>query len=299
MGGVVGAPQYSIAAGGGVLSNRIYSGVPFVAGKLGTSEFDALYWFKSQNGAPFPRDIRRNMMINAGLFSDGSDCVKEWCQYMMENIHLLDEIALWNPIKPVEERYFLQQYAPQIKKYLPLRSLEPFYQDLPENRWSLAIETPFCVVSPFVETIEGQWKKRDVLFPMLLWSPKATFCGGVCVGYSPLICEAEEICSWPTHILQKGWRAGVDFVVDSCVATGAKFAFVGAGALSLPICFELKKRGISAIHTGGGTQIIFGIRGRRWLSHSVISHFFNENWVSPQESEIPSAGSVIEGGCYF
>ena len=299
MGGVVGAPQYSIAAGGGVLSNRIYSGVPFVAGKLGTSEFDALYWFKSQNGAPFPRDIRRNMMINAGLFSDGSDCVQEWCQYMMENIHLLDEIALWNPIKPVEERYFLQQYAPQIKKYLPLRSLEPFYQDLPENRWSLAIETPFCVVSPFVETIEGQWKKRDVLFPMLLWSPKATFCGGVCVGYSPLICEAEEICSWPTHILQKGWRAGVDFVVDSCVATGAKFAFVGAGALSLPICFELKKRGISAIHTGGGTQIIFGIRGRRWLSHSVISHFFNENWVSPQESEIPSAGSVIEGGCYF
>ena len=304
MGGVVGppasqGPQYTIAEGGGVLSQRIYSGIPFVAGKMGTSEFDALHWFVTQNGTPFPRDIRRNMMINAGLFSNGSDCVQEWCHYMMENFHLLDEVALWNPIKPVEERYFLQQYVPQVKKFLPLRSLEPFYQDLPENRWSLAIETPFCVVSPFVETIENQWSKRDMLFPFLLWSSKAKFSGGVCTGYSPLICETDEVCSWPTHILEQGWRAGVNFVVDSCVATGAKFVLVGAGALSLPICFELKKSGLSAIHTGGGTQIIFGIRGRRWLSHSVISQFFNENWVSPQASEVPSAGNVIEGGCYF
>ena len=303
MGGVVGPPQYTIAEGGGVLSQRIYSGAPFVAGKLGTSELDALLWFVTQKGAPFPRDIRRNMMINAGLFSseiiEGSDCVYEWCKYMIENLHLMDEIAMWNPIKPLDERIFIERFVPQVKKYLPLRSLEPFYQDLPENRWSLAIETPFCAVSPFVETIENQWPKRDRLFPILLWSPKATFCGGVCAGYSPLICDKEEICAWPAHVLVEGWWGGVNHIVDACVATGAKFAFVGAGALSLPVCFELKKRGISAIHTGGGTQIIFGIRGRRWLSHSVISQFFNEHWTSPLESEIPSAGNVIEGGCYF
>jgi hypothetical protein len=310
MGGVMGppvsmtqGPVYTIAEGGGVLSQRIYSGIPFVAGKLGTSEFDALQWFVTQNGAPFPRDIRRNMVINAGLFSseiiEGSDCLHEWCQYMMDNFHLMDEIAMWNPIKPLDERFFIENHITQIKKYLPLRALEPFYQDLPENRWSLAIEKPFCVVSPFVESIENQWAKRDVLFPVLLWSSKAKFCGGVCTGYSPLICDRDEICSWPTSVLEQGWWAGVNHIVDSCVATGAKFVFVGAGALSLPVCFELKKKGISAIHTGGGTQIIFGIRGRRWLSHSVISGFFNEHWISPQASEIPSAGNVIEGGCYF
>ena len=302
MGGVVGPPQYTIAEGGGILSQRIYSGIPFVAGKLGTSEFDALQWFVTQNGAPFPRDIRRNMVINAGLFSSeiiDSDCLQEWCRYMMDNFHLMDEIAMWNPIKPLDERFFIENHITQIKKYLPLRALEPFYQDLPENRWSLAIETPFCVVSPFVESIENQWAKRDMLFPFSLWSSKAKFSGGVCTGYSPLICDRNEICSWPSNILQQGWWGGVNHIVDSCVATGAKFAFVGAGALSLPVCFELKKRGISAIHTGGGTQIIFGIRGRRWLSHSVISGFFNEHWISPQASEIPSAGNVIEGGCYF
>jgi hypothetical protein len=283
-------PVYTIAEGGGVLSQRIYSGIPFVAGKLGTSEFDALQWFVTQNGAPFPRDIRRNMMINAGLFSseiiEGSDCVREWCQYMMDNFHLMDEIAMWNPIKPLDERFFIERFVPQVKKYLPLRSLEPFYQDLPENRWSLAIEKPFCVVSPFVESIENQWSKRDKLFPVLLWSPKAKFCGGVCTGYSPLICDKDEICSWPTSVLEQGWWAGVNHIVDSCVATGAKFVFVGAGALSLPVCFELKKRGISAIHTGGGTQIIFGIRGRRWLSHSVISSLaYSESLLLPNYHE--------------
>ena len=52
MGGVVGpqATQYTISEGGGVLSQRIYSGVPFVAGKMGTSEFDALHWFVTHNG---------------------------------------------------------------------------------------------------------------------------------------------------------------------------------------------------------------------------------------------------------
>ena len=47
MGGVMGppvsmtqGPVYTIAEGGGVLSQRIYSGIPFVAGKLGTSEFE-------------------------------------------------------------------------------------------------------------------------------------------------------------------------------------------------------------------------------------------------------------------
>ena len=305
MGGVVGPqePQYTIAEGGGILSQRIYSGVPFVAGKMGTSEFDALHWFVTHNGVPFPREIRRNMVINAGLFAnkiiEGSDCLQEWCQYMIENFHLMDEIAMWNPIKPLEERIFIEKYIPQVKKFLPLRALEPFYQDLPENRWSLAIETPFCVVSPFVESIEIQWIKRDMLFPFSLWSSKAKFSGGVCSGYSPLICDGDEICSWPSHVLEKGWWGGVNFIVDSCVATGAKIVFVGAGALSLPVCFELKKRGISAIHTGGGTQIIFGIKGRRWFNHGVISRFFNEYWTSPLASEIPSAGNVIEGGCYF
>jgi hypothetical protein len=296
MGGVVGPPQYTIEEGGRILYERIQSGVPFVAGKLGTSEFEALLWFINHKDGVFPLHIQKNMKINAGLF--GERCIEEWCAYMLGNAGLMDEIAMWNPISPLQERYFIEKHFPQIKKFLPLRALEPFYQDKAENRWSLAVQTPFCVVSPFVTTIEGQWSRRDELFPFPLFATD-DFRGCVYVGYSPLICQKTELCSWPESILQKGWFAGVQSIIDSCVATGAKFVFVGAGALSLPICFELKKRGISAIHTGGGTQLIFGIKGRRWLNHGVIAGFFNDSWVSPAVVEVPSNAERIEGGCYF
>jgi hypothetical protein len=76
-------------------------------------------------------------------------------------------------------------------------------------------------------------------------------------------------------------------------------AFVGCGALSLPIVYELKKRGIIAIHLGGATQILFGIRGKRWDTHSVISTFYTPDWVSPTVSETPQNAQRIENGCYW
>ena len=295
MGGVVGPAMYSVEEGGRMLRSRILTGIPFVAGKLGTSEFEALQWFISHANGPFPLHIQKNMKINAGLF--GAGCIEEWCSYMIQNLAMMDEIAMWNPIAPVQERYFIQERCSSVKKYLPLRALEPFYQKEDENRWSLSLG-PFCVVSPFKESIESQWQKRDGLFPYPLFA-EADFRGVVRVGYSPIICGDSEDCAWSETVLEGGWFSAVLSVVEECVAKDVGFVFVGAGALSLPICFELKKRGISAIHTGGGTQIIFGLKGQRWLSHNVISGFFNSNWNSPLRKEIPSGGDRIEGGCYF
>jgi hypothetical protein len=295
MGGVVGPAMYSVEEGGRMLKGRILTGVPFVAGKLGTSEFEALQWFISHANGPFPPHIQKNMKINAGLF--GAGCIEEWCVYMLEHLAMIDEIVMWNPITPVQERYFIEERCPSIKKYLPLRTLEPFYQKEEENRWSLNLGR-FCVVSPFKKSIESQWLKRGELFPYPLFA-QADFRGIVRVGYSPLICGGSEDCAWPQTVIDGGWFSAVLSVVEECVTKDVEFVFVGAGALSLPICFELKKRGISAIHTGGGTQIIFGVKGQRWLSHNVISGFFNPAWVSPQRAEVPSGATRIEGGCYF
>lgn len=62
---------------------------------------------------------------------------------------------------------------------------------------------------------------------------------------------------------------------------------------------ELHKK---AIHLGGGTQLLFGIKGRRWqvdYKNSCYRDLFNEYWVSPDESERPQNFNKIEGGCYW
>ena len=76
-------------------------------------------------------------------------------------------------------------------------------------------------------------------------------------------------------------------------------ALIGCGALGMVLGSELKKHGIIAIVMGGATQVLFGIKGQRWATHSVISHFWNEAWVWPNVTETPRGASSIEGGCYW
>ena len=65
------------------------------------------------------------------------------------------------------------------------------------------------------------------------------------------------------------------------------------------IASRLRKLGISAIVLGGAIQVLFGIKGRRWARHDVISRFWNEAWVSPAAHEVPGGAGAVEGGCYW
>jgi hypothetical protein len=76
-------------------------------------------------------------------------------------------------------------------------------------------------------------------------------------------------------------------------------AIIGAGAYGLPLAFHVKSLGKKAIHMGGATQILFGIKGKRWDHHEVISKLYNEHWVRPLPSERPEHYYDIEKGCYW
>jgi ketopantoate reductase len=78
-------------------------------------------------------------------------------------------------------------------------------------------------------------------------------------------------------------------------------AIVGAGAYGLPLAAAVKDLGRQAVHLGGATQLLFGIRGRRWEVESPddIAPLFNEHWVRPSAEETPQGSSSVEGGCYW
>ena len=76
-------------------------------------------------------------------------------------------------------------------------------------------------------------------------------------------------------------------------------AIVGCGAYGLPLAARLKEAGKKVIHLGGATQIIFGIKGKRWDQHPKVSGMYNEYWTRPMEAEKPSNAESIESGCYW
>jgi hypothetical protein len=76
-------------------------------------------------------------------------------------------------------------------------------------------------------------------------------------------------------------------------------ALIGCGAYGLILSNHVKKLNKQAIHIGGGLQILFGIKGRRWDVHPEISQLYNNSWVRPSNNEKTLNIDVVEGGTYW
>ena len=76
-------------------------------------------------------------------------------------------------------------------------------------------------------------------------------------------------------------------------------AIIGCGAYGFVLGAALKDMGKAAIHLGGATQLLFGIRGKRWDDFGgVYTDMINDYWVRPSSDEITPTMQKVEGGCY-
>lgn len=278
------------------------------AGKIGTSELNALLWFltnRQKTKQPYPALIKKEMTVNAGLWSPNSTTLDEtldsWSLDMLEALENIDAVVSWSPSALDNELALLEAKAPNAKKIV-LRALEPYYS--PQNQYTLQMtQGPIAVISPFAKSMEQQWAARAELFPQnspagTMWLPNQELIP-IKAAYGPHMTPTNLALSWSPTILEKGYKEALHQLTNQVLQSGAKYAFVGIGALSLPLVNRLKQHNIIAIHTGGGTQIMFGLKGKRWLKHSIISTFFNPHWSNPSDKEIPSAAHNVEGGCYW
>jgi hypothetical protein len=170
-----------------------------------------------------------------------------------------------------------------------LDCLEPFRFS---NPWSSRLAgQKVLVVHPFVESIRKQYEgKRHLLFPSREVLPDFELktlktvqsIAGAKVDFATWFDAYRHMCDE---------IAKVDF--DICI--------IGAGAYGLPLASFAKQLGKQAIHLGGVTQILFGIKGQRWEREYADStaKLFNEHWVRPLPSETPANKDNIEKSCYW
>jgi hypothetical protein len=278
------------------------------AGKIGTSEFNTIRWFlqhRKEAKIPYPEWILREMTQNAGFWNGANisihDALDDWSLKTLEAISELDVVAAWNPAAPSKELEVLNHFSPKSKKVV-LRALEPYYT--PQNQYTQEMtQGKIAVIGPFAKTIKAQWAKISQIFPSTQDTGKMWLLTQELVTinaqYGPYMTSKDISKSWSPEIRNKGPNAALDYLESEIVKSKAKYAFVGIGSLSLILISRLKKQGIIAIHTGGGTQIMFGVKGKRWSNHNVISKFFNPSWANLLPEEIPSGASDVEGGCYW
>jgi len=272
----------SEAEGNTAIGRMIETGAPFAALRLGRSELDTMnYYLRERRGGARWKDTQ--ICSNAGFFPADDGLLDEFAQLFLADIGEADFMGVWFI---VGEDRIAREYCPDAE-LMPPRSLEPYYHSEP---WSRALGgRRVLVIHPFAESIREQYEaKRERLFrdPNVL----------------PLfelrtVKAVQSIAGEPTGF--SNWFDALDSMKTQMDAIDYDVLIVGAGAYGLPLAAHAKRSGRQAIHMGGATQILFGIKGRRWDEHEVISKLYNDAWVRPKASEVPLGAATVEGGCYW
>lgn len=223
-----------------------------------------------------------SMRNNAGFFSITDEAIEKFSNLMIEDMKLLDILGSWRIEEVLLQKYF--QNATRIE----LSALEPY---LSKNPWSEVLEgLKVLVVHPFSATIERQYhEKREFLFADKRVLPKFK--------------ALETIKAVQTVAGNKGgfndWFEALESMKSAIDVKDYDVAILGCGAYGFPLAAHVKRRGKKAVHLGGATQILFGIKGHRWDNHPLISSLYNEHWVRPAPEDVPIGASMVEKGCYW
>lgn len=233
---------------------------------------------------------------NAGIYPKSQKTALEWVKAYKEATASADVMAAgWYSPLAKAELSFLEKVVPSVS-LVPLRSLEPYY--VPDGQsWTRLLEGhTVAVVSSFTNTMKEQLRYKDGIWPnrpSLL--PESTKWKFVRSYYSPALAKGR--CHWPDAITS--WKEAVEYLEKNVLQTGARFCLMGCGGLAMPLAARLKQKGVICIVLGGAIQLLFGIKGKRWENHSIISEFFTNEWTYPKDSEVPNGFVEIEGGCYW
>jgi hypothetical protein len=281
-----------------LLADALQNKSSLLIGKIGTIECNILYMLNLQTGIQPHLEFRDVLEINAGVFPNDYSSVEHWAKEFGSAIMSANCLATgWYEHTKQQEDSLFRLWGWKGHQ-VPLRALEPYYAD-EEERWTSLLEGQrVCVVTSFSESARKQVEKgEERVWPMKKGSvwPSSVEWSWVQTGYSPRLALGRA--GWEES--PEDWSEAVSWVVAEVLKTEARIVLIGCGALGMLIGARLKQKGKICIVLGGALQVLFGIKGRRWENHSIISKFWNSEWVWPSTEETPRGSEGVEKSCYW
>lgn len=269
-----------------IIEAGLKSDNPFMVARFGGIELDAMIHInKSSKKFTLSRNKKRNIVFaslksNAGFFPLDDALLKKFYDLMYADLHHVDILGSWR-----RREIFFKKELREAKK-IHFESIEPYRHEKP---WSKALKgQKVLVVHPFSESIQEQYLKRDFLFENKDVLPEFKL-----ITLKSVQSIAGNNAGFTT------WFDALDYMKNQVNSLDFDVAIIGCGAYGFPLAAHIKRIGKKAIHMGGATQILFGIKGQRWERNEQIFPLMNNNWVRPKQSETPNNSSTIEGGCYW
>lgn len=296
-------------------NDKIYkllaSGKPCMIARFGTVEINCItnylcvhsdksYWgriidFITDNTyTPWWYDkIFFHLCNNAGVIEADQEVAERFSERYLQDIPEIDLLAC-------------HQYY---EKFMPLRDdilrvqLEMLYPFFVKRPWTRILKgKKVLVVHPFADTIRSQYQKRELLFDNPDILPEFEL---------KTLKAVQTIAGTKSEF--SSWFEALKYMENEIDKIDFDIAIIGCGAYGLPLAAHVKRIGKQAVHMAGGTQLLFGILGKRWTERyqgfwhyrpdidiSLDYHpLFNEYWVSPSQNEKPKGSEKVEDSCYW
>lgn len=267
--------------GNDLIYETLQTGKPALIARLGSIETKCMYpWMKGKE--PHQKTLD-NGMYCAGIFPPTELDNINFSKIYSSAISNTDIMALCGVYK---EKEIINKYC-STATFIKARSIEPYYFD---NPWSRALKGKrILIVHPFQETIKKQYQIREKLFNNADILPSF---------YSIEYVRAVQSNAGAKSEFEN-WTAAYLRMCEEIEKREFDIAIIGAGAYTLPLCAHVKSIGKIGLQMSGATQLLFGIKGRRWDEHPIISNFYNNYWVRPSSEETPPNIEKVEGGSYW
>ncbi len=295
--------------------NLLKSGKPCMIARFGTTEINCINnYLCIHRDRPFAnkcidyvvdkthtpwwnRDHFKMMSIYSGIFPISQDTAERFSRRNLQDIPQIDLLAC-------------HQYY---EKFMPLREdvikihLEMLYPFYVERPWTRVLKGKrVLVIHPFEQTINEQYCRRANLFENQDILPE----------FELITLKAvQSIGGNRTEF--KDWFEALEYIENQIKEIDFDICIIGCGAYGMPLAAYVKRLGKQAIHFGGGSQLLFGILGKRWVEqyttrYSNILHYspecdidvnykplFNDYWQYPLSEDTPQNIDKVEDSCYW
>ncbi|MFT3703316.1 MAG: hypothetical protein QM802_13145 [Agriterribacter sp.] len=282
-----------------LIRDKILEGKPLMIARFGSTELNCMlnYYFINQgfltnvknivSGIPYFLKLKENIMdhmkMSSGFFPATKEYIMRFCKMSLEDLPEIDILGSWMKQERYLYKYFKYDHVRvRLGDITPLRHTHP---------WSIALEgKKVLIVHPFEDTIISQYKRRTLLFKDERMLPAFEL---------KTLKAVQSIVGTKTAF--NDWFEALDYMKNKIEAIDFDIAILGCGAYGMPLAAHIKRMGKQAIHFGGETQTLFGIKGKRWEDaiYNYHNKFYNDYWVRPSNNEKPQDANKMENGAYW
>lgn len=284
---------YREQAGSDIIFKKLKEGKPCLIARCGGTEMRTLNYFLKKKKKYLNINFLDNhkYMMNAlsGFFPADNDMLTRFCSEYIQAIKNVDVMAVWFN---EGEEYVCKIYCPEAK----LIGLEAIgdYIGLLKRPWTKYLKgKKVLVIHPFEKTIINQYKKRELLFKNPETLPEFEL---------KTLKSVQSLGATKGDLGYESWFDALDDMCNKIDSIDFDIALIGAGAYGMFLGEYCKKIGKQAVHVGGALQLLFGIKGKRWVEgydKSFGEKLFNDNWVYPSQEDQIKQQEAVEGACYW